>query len=161
GDRPAAEAGGELATPSHAGGGVGRPLTADVPAGATGRHGEAVRTSRDRRTELEADRGGVGRLAADPGQPQESARNRRVAGSVAEVAGGDVMAAVTRSGHVAQPVRQRQRLRADALSFAFTALAVEAADLFRSSWDVRDAVLPPPRVFRERHTTRLAGPLPR
>ena len=46
--------------------------------------------SRDGQARLEAHRGRLERLAADSREPQEPAGDRRVAGSDAEVAGGDV-----------------------------------------------------------------------
>ena len=56
----------------------------------TGRVGQAHRHPRDRKARLEAHRSRVERLAADPGQPQEPPRNRRIARSNAAVAKGDV-----------------------------------------------------------------------
>ncbi len=56
----------------------------------SGRIGQAHRHPRDRPARLEAHRSRVERMADDPCEPQESARDRRIAGSNALLAEGDV-----------------------------------------------------------------------
>jgi uncharacterized protein YndB with AHSA1/START domain len=57
-----------------------------------GRHGQADGAARDRPAAVAPDRGGVGRLAADPGEPEEPDRDRRVACRDPPLAGRCVMA---------------------------------------------------------------------
>ena len=68
----------------------GRLFAADLRAGTAGRVGQAHGHPRDRQARLEVDPGRLQRLAAHPVQPQEPARNRRVARRNPPLAQGDV-----------------------------------------------------------------------
>jgi len=64
----------------------GRPFTLDLPTGTAGHVREIYADTRDGRLRLEADPGSVNRMATDPFQPQESARDWRVPGRIASLA---------------------------------------------------------------------------